>query len=286
MVAEVALAFMLLVSAGLLVRSLQHLFAISPGFDAAHLLTMEVRTSGRRFDKDATHRFFTQALDAVREVPGVAAAGFTSQLPLSGDYNEYGVFFELQPDASFQGGFVDETLSLVVRGRGDAKALVAAIKGAIWSVDKDQPIARIATMDQMLAASAAERRFVMILLQAFALAALVLAASGLYSVLSGGVAERMREIGVRSALGASRRDIVALVVRQGMTLTGLGIVIGASGAMAAGRSLVALLFGVSPLDPATYAAVVALLLGVSAIACWIPALRAARIDPSVTLRAD
>src|SRR5262249_31791297 len=93
-VAEVALALVLLVSAGLLMRSLQRLFAISPGFDAGRLLTMQVQTSGRRFDKQTTHRFFAQALEAARQTPGVMAAAFTSQLPLSGDLDEYGVRFE------------------------------------------------------------------------------------------------------------------------------------------------------------------------------------------------
>src|SRR6185436_7838319 len=93
-VAEVALALVLLVSAGLLMRSLQRLFAISPGFDTSHLLTMQVRTSGRRFDKAANDRFFAEALEAMRRVPGVTAAAFTSQLPLSGDRDEYGAHFE------------------------------------------------------------------------------------------------------------------------------------------------------------------------------------------------
>jgi putative ABC transport system permease protein len=119
----------------------------------------------------------------------------------------------------------------------------------------------------------------------FGLVALALAATGLYGVLSGGVTERMREIGVRSALGASRGDILALVVRQGMILTACGVAIGLGGALVASSALVTLLFGISRLDATTYAGVVALLFGVSAIACLVPAWRAARIDPSTTLRA-
>ena len=119
-------------------------------------------------------------------------------------------------------------------------------------MDKDQPIVRTATMDDLVAASAAERRFALIVFEAFALAALALAAAGIYGVLAGSVAERTREIGVRSALGASRGMIVGLVVRQGLTLTACGVLIGLVGAAAASQVLVAMLFGVSPLDPATY----------------------------------
>jgi len=104
--------------------------------------------------------------------------------------------------------------------------------------------------------------------------------------LSGSVTERIREIGVRSALGASRGNILALVIRQGMTLTGIGVLIGVAGAAAMTQAIVTLLFGVSRLDPITYLAVIALLVAVSAIACWLPAWRAARVDPSITLRAE
>ncbi len=182
--------------------------------------------------------------------------------------------------------FADNAMSLVVRAGGDAAALAPALRQAVWSVDKDQPIVRVATMDDLLAASAAERRFALILFEAFALAALVLAAAGIYGVLSGSVAERTREIGVRAALGASRESILALVVRQGMTLTGLGVAVGLAGAVAASQALVAMLFGVSRLDPATYLGVVALLAVVSLIACAVPAWRAARVDPASTLGAE
>jgi putative ABC transport system permease protein len=383
-VAEVALALVLLVSAGLLLRSIGRVFEVPVGFDASRLLTMQVQESGRRFQTDsARYRFYADALDAVRAVPGVAAAAFTALLPLSGDIDTYGVHFEIDRSAKEDGAalryavtpgyfeamriplrrgrlldardsrgaprvaminesfarrkfrgrealgqrlrfgpdegdwytvagvvgdvrqssfdvdlpnaiyvpadqwhWVDSLMSLVVRGRGDAAALTPAIRSAIWSVDKDQPIVRIATMDALVGRSVADRRFALILFEAFGLVALALAATGIYGVLSGGVAERTREIGVRSALGASRAEIVSLVARQGMTLAGLGTAIGLTGAVAASEALVTLLFGVSRFDPPTYAAVVALLLIVATGASAIPAWRAARVDPAITLRAE
>ena len=342
---------------------------------------MQVQYNGHRYDDDdARLRFLAQALEAVRHVPGVAAAAFTSLLPLSGDrYGVYGTQFEdgngydafryaVTPgyceamgialrrgrllDAHDTAGaplavLISESLAkrqfpgqdpvgrrvhvgphertvvhhrwrggrreadfpgreptgcgihdacpVMVRGRRDVAggprtgrrgSAGARHQQAIWSVDKDQPIVRVATMDTLLAKSESQRRFAMIVFEAFALVALVLAATGIYGVLSGSVTERMREIGVRSALGASRADILALVVRQGMTLTGLGVAIGLVAAAAASRALVTLLFGVSRLDPVTYLGVIALAAGVSAIACWVPAWRAARVDPSITLRAE
>jgi ABC-type antimicrobial peptide transport system permease subunit len=182
--------------------------------------------------------------------------------------------------------WADPVMTLVVRARGDAAALAPAVTAAIWSVDKDQPIVRVATMDALLAASAAERQFALILFEAFGIVALVLAATGIYGVLSGSVTERTREIGVRSALGASRGAILALVLRQGITLVAMGVAIGVFAAFAASRAVVSLLFEITRVDPITYAAVVALLFGVSAIACWFPAWRAARVDPAITLRAE
>jgi ABC-type antimicrobial peptide transport system permease subunit len=182
--------------------------------------------------------------------------------------------------------FADHAMSLVVRLRGDPTAFAPAVRRAVWSVDKDQPIVRVGTMDDLLAASAAERRFALILFQAFAFTALALAAAGIYGVLAGSVAERRREIGLRSALGASRGSIVTLVVRQGITLTGLGVAIGLAGAVAATQAINAMLFDVSRLDPVTYLGVVGLLAGVAMIACGVPAWRAARVDPASTLRSE
>jgi ABC-type antimicrobial peptide transport system permease subunit len=185
-----------------------------------------------------------------------------------------------------QSWFVDTALFLVVRAHDNVSALTPAIKHAIWSVDKDQPVIRVIQMADLLAVSESKRRFIMIVPEAFALVALLLTATGIYGVLSGSVSERTREIGVRSALGASRANIVSLVVRQGMALTGTGILIGLAGAAASTEAIVTLLFGVSRLDPVTYLGVIVLLVAVSGIACWAPAWRAAKVDPALALRSQ
>jgi putative ABC transport system permease protein len=182
--------------------------------------------------------------------------------------------------------FADHAMSLVVQVRGDAAAMAGPVRQAIWSVDRNQPVMRIATMESLVAQTASERRFATILFEAFALAALALAAIGIYGVLAGSVAERTREIGVHIALGATRTDALGLVVRQGMTLTAIGVAVGTGAAAVASRVLVKLLFGISRQDPVTWAAVIAVLFGASAIACWMPAWRAARVDPSIALRGE
>ena len=173
-----------------------------------------------------------------------------------------------------------------MRTRGDAAALAPSVKNAIWSVDKDQPIVRVATMDQLIAATEAQRNFVLILFEAFGLVALALAAVGIYGVLAGSVVERTREIGVRAALGASRSNILALVLNDGMRLTAVGMLLGLCAAAGASRSLVTLLYGISPLDWITWLGVTVVLASVAAIACWTPAWRAACVDPSIALRAE
>jgi putative ABC transport system permease protein len=193
-----------------------------------------------------------------------------------------------QPDAVYttvaQWNWVETTMSLVVRTRGSAGAVASDVRNAIWSVDKDLPIDRVETMDKLLAASGAERRFTLILFEAFGIVALALAAVGIYGVLSGSVTERTREIGIRLALGAPRANILGLIVRQGMTLTLLGVIIGLGGALVATQAIASQLFGVSALDVITYVAVTVILAAIAAIACGIPARRAARVDPMVALR--
>lgn len=390
-VAEVALALVLLVGAGLLLHSVTRLFSTDPGFDASNVLSMQVQTSGGQFDNSQRRtRFFNDALARVRQLPGVKSAAFTSQLPLSGDNDQYGVQFTKDQSATGDSAFryavspgyfetmhialrrgrllnegdragaqlavvinesfakrffgnqdpigqgvhvagdighaerpwgivvgvvgdvkqsslavgeenafyvtpeqwlatqswSDNVASLVVRTKGDAAALTSAVENAIWSVDKDQPIVRVETMEQVLARSEVQRHFALVLFESFALIALVLAAAGIYGVLSGSVSERLHDIGVRFALGASRANILRFVVQQGIVLTAIGAVLGVVGAVIASRALVSLLFGISRLDLLTYFAVVGLIFSVSAVACVVPAWRAAQVDPMVTLRSE
>ncbi len=389
-VAEVALALVLLVSAGLLLRSVQRLMSVTPGFDPSHLVSMQVVEAGHTFDSDTARlQFLQQTLEAVRAVPGVERAAFTSQLPLSGDVDGYGYEWQDRPESkagadgsalryavtpswfrtmgiplvrgrlldatdrpgapeavvineSFarrlfgtadpigkrarfgpemggdrpwdivvgvvgdvkqyslavrapdafyvvdgQWDWVDNVESLVVRSSGgDPAALVPALKRAIWSVSADVPIVRVETMDGFIAASAGQRRFALSAMEAFALAALLLAAVGLYGVVSGSVSERTREIGIRSALGASPGDVVGGVVGHALSLISIGAVIGLAGAYAASQLLASMLFGVSRLDLTTYVGVLALMTLVAGVAAWAPARRAAGVDPTVSLRAE
>jgi putative ABC transport system permease protein len=182
--------------------------------------------------------------------------------------------------------FVDRARWLVVRTRGSAATLTPAIKQAIWSVDKDEPIVRVATMDERLAKSAAERRFAVILFETFGLAALVLAAIGIYGVLSGSVTERTREIGVRLALGAQRRDVLGMILGQGVKLAVSGVGIGLLAAWAVTRLLTTMLYSVSATDPLIFGGVAVLLIVVALVACYLPARRATKVDPLVALRQE
>jgi putative ABC transport system permease protein len=388
-VSEVALALILLVGAGLLLRSLNQLSAVSPGIRAERVLTMQVVDAANRNRTDEERlAFYDRAVNAVRAVPGVTGAALTSQLPLSGDLDAYGYAFAAFPErqpgedgsamrysitpgyfdvmgialrrgrlindadragappvfliseslarqifgdanpvgqrvrfgpdadgsrpwgtvvgvvgdvkqqslasttaaafyvASPQWRWVDPVQSLVVGTTGDPSAMTNAVRRAVWSIDRDKPIARVATMETLIWRTASEQRFASVIYGTFASVALLLAAVGLYGVVAGFVAERAREFGIRSALGATRSDIVRGVLRNGLLFTAIGVAIGLFGASATSRLLETLLFGVSRADPATYLAVVVLLVLVASLACWAPARRAAAADPADTLRAD
>lgn len=175
---------------------------------------------------------------------------------------------------------------LAVRTAGNPSSIAGAVRQAIWSADRDQPVARIRTMEEILDAEVSNRKLQMQFIAAFAGLALVLASLGLYGVLSYGVAQRTQEIGVRIALGASPGGVAGMVVRQGTRLALLGTVIGAIGALAVTRAFQKLLFGVAAADPLTYGGVCAALLAVAVAACYIPARRASRVDPMVALRQE
>jgi putative ABC transport system permease protein len=153
-------------------------------------------------------------------------------------------------------------------------------------VDPDLPILHVATMEQVIAGTTQQRRFALILFGVFAAVALVLAGAGIFGVLAGSVTERTREIGIRSALGASRGGLLRLVVRQGLGFTLAGVVIGTAGALGLSRFLTRLLFGVGAQDPLTFAGGLVLLFAVAVAACWVPALRATRISPLEALRSE
>lgn len=177
-------------------------------------------------------------------------------------------------------------VTLVIRTQADPLSLVGGIRKEVNALDPDQPIAAIRLMTEWVAMSAAGARYRTTLLGLFALLAIVLAATGLYGVMSYSVARRTQEIGVRMALGARPLDVLKLVLRQGMILTLIGVVVGLAGALALTRVMSSLLFGVTERDPITFGVVAALLIAVAFIACFVPARRATRVDPLLTLRCE
>jgi putative ABC transport system permease protein len=379
-VAEVALSMVLLVGAGLLIRSFARLVNVSPGFDAAHVLSMQLAESGRFADDQKMVQFNSQVLERVRTVPGVEAAGMSHFLPLGRLNSATGFWRADQPrpahgeesvtevlvvmpgyfaamnipltrgrvftDADRPGGVhaivINQTLAnlfypnedpigkplavqwgpapyqivgvvgdvrqnslsqkpnpgvfisclqepngpafLVARTHGDPRQLANAIQAEIRTMDKDLPIADVKTMDEYVSASVAAPRFNTILLGAFAALALVLAAVGIFGVISYSVAQRTQEIGIRRALGAGSGSVMRMVLAHGLGLTGVGLVIGAAGAFALTRLIQSLLFGVEPTDPVTFVSVAAVLSGVAFLASYLPARRAANVDPMVALR--
>jgi putative ABC transport system permease protein len=173
---------------------------------------------------------------------------------------------------------------MVVRTDGDPLRFVSAVKSQIWSVDKDQPVSRIQTMDQILSDSVARRRLSVVLLGVFAWIALLLAAAGIYGVVAYSVTQRTREIGIRVALGAERVDVMRLIILQAAKLALAGELIGFLVTLGLTRLMASLLFGIGAADPLTFVGVALLLTSVAFAACYIPARRAMRVDPMVALR--
>ncbi len=383
-VSEVAMALVLLICAGLLIKSVLRLRDLSPGFNSENQLTMNVTLPSAKYPKAQMWvSAYNQMVERIEALPGVQSAGLTSVLPLSGNFDGRGLAVEDYPkprgeeldvdlyittpgylrtmaipllkgralteqdvEDVLQVALINETMarelwpdqtpigkrikfpgsernpqpwrtivgvmgdvkqygldrkdpmqiylpeaqfptsfmSLVVRTSVDPKTMIAAVRNEIQSVDKDQAVYNITTLDQLLADSISLRRFSMILLIIFAALALTLAGVGIYGVISYSVTQRTHEIGVRMALGASRRDIIKLVVGQGMTLTLAGVAAGLAASFALTRVLESLLFAVSETDLATFILIPAILTAVALAACAVPARRATKVDPMVALR--
>ena len=188
------------------------------------------------------------------------------------------IYIPYQQSPFFAGG------SLAVRTAGDALAMAPAIRKLILGIDPTQPVYSVKTLEQALADSVAPRRFNLFLMGTFAAAALLLALVGIYGVIAYSVAERTREIGVRMALGAQRHEVVRMVVGEGMAMALAGIAAGLAGAWGLTRLIASLLYDVKANDPPTFAAVAAALAATAMLACCVPALKAARVDPMVALR--
>lgn len=383
-VAEVSLALVLLVSAGLFVRTLIRLQNVAPGFDPRNVLTMTVAKSPSPSGNHAqTGEFFRQLTERLKALPGVVNASVTWQLPLSGASAMTGLQIEGQPDEPgtqpmgvihtagpdyfrtmgipvVQGReftdhddltsapvlIINETLArrffpggdalgkhitpgfsttgenvpreivgvvgdvkhqglreatvpefyfaqaqmpppittVVVRTAGDPSALASLVRKEIQSADKDAPVYNVRTAEEYLSLAVAHTRFNMTLLVAFAAVALLLTAVGLYGVISFTVSQSTHEIGVRMALGAQGRDVLRLVVWQGMSLTLVGVLVGMVTSLYLMRVMGGLLYGISATDPLTFMGVSLLLLLVAFAACLIPARRATEVDPMVALR--
>jgi len=173
---------------------------------------------------------------------------------------------------------------LVLRANGEPLSLTAALRDELAALDRDLPLSELKTLDQVTRSALARTRFAMLLLCVFAGVALLLAAVGIYGVMSYSVTQRTHEIGIRVALGAQRHEVIVLIARQGMTMALTGLGVGVVAALALTRVLASLLFRVSATDPLTFALIATLLLAVALGACFVPARRATRMDPMIALR--
>lgn len=383
-IAEVALAVVLLVGAGLLGRSLQRLLEVDAGMRTEQVLTMRLTLAGTRYQEEAALRNFMGSLIPRLEVlPGASSVGAETYLPLTGEWIGHSFFrtdrplpgpgedlsthirviagdyfralgipllagraFNARDDESAPPVFVinqelarryfagedpigkrisfvwgdtitgeivgvvgsireqgptqepspaiyrphaqmpSPQMSVAIRTAGDPRALASAATAAVREIDPNQPVAEIRTMEQVASSVVARPRFNLYVFGGFAGMSLLLAALGLYGVVSYSVTQRSQEIGVRVALGAQNRDVIQLILRQGMRLTIVGLLLGLVVALAAARVMASLLFGIGAADPVTLVAVPAFLAMVALLASYLPARRATRVDLLVALRAE
>jgi putative ABC transport system permease protein len=382
-VLQVALALVLLVGAGLFMKSLSHLRAVDPGFNPNNLLTMRITLPLQKYGEDAKAMdFFSRALEQIRALPGVEAVGAINTLPFTGPHSGTSIEIEGQPklppgqelstgicvtDENYfkamqiplkRGrlftpeearemrhvvvvnetfvrknlpgqeplgkrvtinmkdenvpteiiGVVGDTkhlgldteteemaywpqpelvyvyMTIVIRTQGEATSIAPAARNVIRNIDPAQPIGEVSTMEGLLAKSVARSRFNAVLLSVFSLVAMVMAAVGIYGVMSYSVQQRTHEIGIRMALGAQRTDVLRLVVKQGVILGLVGVGAGLLASYGLTRLIVSLLFEVAATDASTFAAVAGGLFLITLIACYLPARRATRVDPLVALR--
>ena len=388
-VAEVALTLVLLIGAGLLVKSFWRLMGVDPGFNPENLLAMQISVNAGADEGPRVANFLDQLQQRVKQLPGVESVAISNGLPFEGanwpafiiegqappepGREPNGILYITSTDYLQTLGItllrgrafsahdtpgttpvvlIDEVfarqyfpnedplgkrlrqaggnspsreivgivrhvehsnlaglsaasgqvytpfsqipvdivqryvrrVNLLVRTNVEPLSLAQSVRAQISALDKDQPVFNVRTMEQALARSVAARRFSMILLSVFAALALVLAAVGIYGVISYSVAQRTREVGIRMALGAQTTDVLKLVVRDGLKLVVIGVVVGLLGAFMLTRLMSTLLFGVTPTDVVTYATVAFGLVSVALAACYIPARRATKVDPLVALR--
>jgi putative ABC transport system permease protein len=381
-VAELALALMLLAGAGLLMKSFVRLRSVDPGIDPANVLTFATTLPAKTYSERArVSGFYTQLLDRIKTVRSVTSVGVISTLPFSGSgsdtdfmiqgrplpppgepqpvawYNQVSPEYfkamglRLKAGRLFEGrdhekaplvaiisekmasryfphenplgkrigpsdgsewreivGVVADVkhfgldaearptmylpytqapsrgMSLVVRTSSDPSAVIPAARSIVMSLDPSLAITGVQTMESLISDSIAGPRFTLLVFSIFAGLALVLAAVGLYGVMSYTVAQRTAEIGIRMALGAQRRDVLRSVLGHGMMLTAIGLALGIAGALALTRATSKLLFGVSPTDPLTFVSIAVILAAVACLACYLPARKAMKVDPIVALR--
>src|SRR5262245_1662491 len=377
-VSEIALSLVLLIGAGLLVKSFLRLQGVNAGFDPHNVLTMQVTLPKKQYtDTARQNAFVRQTLERLETLPGVKSVAATINLPIENtwgmgyrvpdhdntpnqiadnvyitpgyfrtmgisvlkgrDFSDHDTvatspvviisesltrkhFHDENPlgqrlntgvnreiigvvaDIKSRGLEVESAPTIylpyaqkqtiatfftyTIRAETEPLGLAGAVENEIRNTDKNLPVANVRTMEQIVSTSLAQRRLTMVLLGVFALTAVTLAAVGIYGVMSYSMAQRRRELGIRMALGAKGRDVLAMIMRQGMKQALLGVALGLFGAFWLTDLIKGLLFGVRPTDPMTFAAVASLLVAVAMLACYLPARRATKVDPLVALRRE